>query len=150
MNAHNHSSATLSYIIASVYRSNTTDIANKHFHNEAIDWFKEYNVPFKVVEGGYRHSSGHYVTEAAILFPAKYWNLFAFLFTSQESILVLSELEDSGRRSATLRYLDLDNLENHYLGDSRYLGHFNQVSRDTALANDAGYTRDGHTYYIAA
>ena len=156
MNITNHLSDSQSYVIASTYRRHQHNKTNIDRHNGAVESFKTLNVPFKVVEGGYRHDSGEYITEQSLLFPAEHWNTFVYLFFRQESILILGTLGRTNKRPVTLRFLRASAaaVKPYYLGQSCddlvSLGHFSSVSRETALANEAGYTRDQDSYYIAA
>ena len=143
--AANLPSADKIYLIAGVYNigNSTTQNASRHALLQAH--LERENIPFKIVEGGYRNREGIYKTEMSFLFPAGYWlNLISwFLVYKQESVLILDKLTPQGRR-ATLHYLDTSLPID--------IGWFTEVSRDTALTNDAGYTFDPEqgTYFIAS
>ena len=130
-----------SYVIAACNSHNTKNSA----HSRAVHtYLAKHQVPFKIVQGGYRHDNGEYVTEECVLFNAKHWMGIKHLFHNEESVLVLGPLErQADKRRAMLHYI-----RGKLPTD---LGYFTRVSHNTAIANKAGYTYDPdrQTYFIA-
>ena len=102
--------------------------------NDTELFMKESEVPFKRLYGQYKG-----IGETSFIINKDNLPLVRSLTRKQESILLLSKMQDNGTRKAILEFNN-GILEN--LGDMR------EVTREMALKSD-GFTRDGNTYFVA-
>lgn len=108
-----------------------------------IHWLNDSNIGFQEAEGGYRmQETGEFVVERSVIVNSDdLWQIALHgWIDNQESVLVLSDKDHLNNYKATLAFSN---------GNVEEIGRTKQVDKETALANEHGYTyREELGYFI--